>query len=99
MKAPEVHASVMCTVCAYNYDACAYYIMGVVSFNQARHARAGCVCACTYSWISCKASAISQLDYNIDLQATVCSRCACAQQGMKIFLLPMVVQCIVHTHS
>ena len=30
MKAPEVHASVMYTVCAYNYDAYVYYTMGVV---------------------------------------------------------------------
>ena len=28
-------------MCAYNYNACAYYTMGVVSFNQARRARAG----------------------------------------------------------
>ena len=44
MKAPEVHTSVMCTVCAYNYDACAYYTMGVVSINHAWRARASWLC-------------------------------------------------------
>ena len=41
--------------------------MRVVSFNKAQRIRAGCVCVCTYSWISCRGCVISQLAYNIDL--------------------------------
>ena len=55
-----------------NYDACAYYTMGVVGRGVPE--LAACVRARRVGSRG-RASAISQLDYNVDLQAGYLSSC------------------------
>ena len=69
MKAPEVHASVRGDVALRNYDA-VHITQWVWSLLTMRGVPE--LASCVYVHVQldlCRASAISQLDYNIDIQA------------------------------